>query len=171
MRKIFLYGWLFLLGVLVTGCDPQALAVLVTPGPAPGGGVIQTDTFEGMIFSQVEAEPMGVGSMLGRSVTGFWTPGRDDVQALENKLASYLAHAAPQTYPGPLRPLSEYKRQYVGIEVNGQPVIFANFFCNPLNYDWQREFVFVMDGGSCYFELKYDVQTGALYDLSIHGES
>ena len=170
MRQKLFYGWLFLIGMLVTGCDPQALAVLVTPGPTPGR-IIHTDTFEGVIFSQEQVEQMGLERMLGRSISGYWTPAQDQVQALEEKLDSYLQQAAPQTYPGPLRPLGEYNRQYMGLLVNGQRVIFTNFFCNPHDHDWQHEFVLVMDGGSCYFELKYDVQTGALYDLSIHGES
>lgn len=171
MRNKLLYGWLFLIGLLVTGCDPQSPLVLVAPAPTPGR-IIQTDTFEGVIFSQEEAEQMGLGPMLGSSISGYWTPDWDQVQALEDRLGPYLQHAAPQTYPGPLRPLNEYSRQYMGLLVNGQRVIFANFFCNPLDHDnWQRDYVLVMDGGSCYFEIKYDVQTGALYDLSIHGES
>lgn len=171
MRDIVFCTYLLLAGLLLAGCKVQTLAGLVTPSPAPGQ-VISIDTFEGVIFSQQEAEQMGLGRILGRDVSGYWTPDRDQVQALEDKLASYLSHAAPETYPGPLRPLDEYTRQYAGIQVNGQKVIFVNFFCNPDEHDdWQQDFVLVMDGGSCYFELKYDVQTGALYDLSIHGES
>jgi hypothetical protein len=31
--------------------------------------------------------------------------------------------------------------------------------------------IFVSDGGSCYFELNYEPQSGTFSDLSIHGEA
>jgi len=114
---------------------------------------------------------MGLGQIIGEKTEGYWTPGRDDVLALEQRLEPYLQQAAPQTYPGPLRELNVYRRQYLGILVNGQRVIFTNFFCNAYDTDWQRDIVFVLDGGSCYFEVKYDIETGEFYDLSIHGEA
>lgn len=167
MRKKLFFGWLFLIGMLVTGCNPQSLLAQGTSDQ-----VIQTDTYEGVIFSQEKTEQMGLGPILDSSASGYWTPDRDQVQSLEDRLEPYLQQATPQAHRGPLRPLNEYTRQYVGLLINEQRVIYTNFFCNPLDHDnWQREYVLVMDGGSCYFEIKYDVETGELYGLSIHGES
>jgi hypothetical protein len=146
------------------------IAVLAGCG-AETNQLITTDNFEGVIFAAAGAEQMDLEFITGDKTDGYWTPGRDDVLAFEQRLAPYLQQAAPQTYPGRLRELNVYRRQYAGILVNGQRVIFANFFCNAHDTGWQREIVFVLDGGSCYFEVKYDVETGEFSDLSIHGES
>lgn len=146
-----------------------------TPAPTPTvektNQLITTKDFEGVIFAQASAEQMGLDFVVGKKVDGYWTPDRDAVLTFEQRLGPYLQQAAPQTYPGPLRDINVYRRQYVGILVNGQRVIFTNFFCTTDDFDWQREIVFVLDGGSCYFEVKYDVETGEFYDLSIHGEA
>jgi hypothetical protein len=140
-----------------------------TPTGIPAGTneKIKTDDFEGIIFSAENAATTGVANQ-GET---YWTPSQVEVLALESQLGPYLQQAAPRDYPGPLRDLSEYKRQYVGILVNGQQVIFVNFFCNTHELDWSREFVFVTDGGSCYFEVKYNLETGKFSELSIHGEA
>jgi hypothetical protein len=141
-------------------------------GPKPETNqLIVTDNFEGIIFAGASAEQMGLAIIIGETIDDYWTPSRDDVLAFEQRLGPYLQQAVPQTYPDLLRDLSAYRRQYIGILVHGQRVIFANFFCNAYHTDWQHKIVFVLDGGSCYFEVKYDVQTDAFYDLSIHGEA
>jgi hypothetical protein len=119
--------------------------------------LVVTDQFEGVIFAQEDEH--------------HWTPSRAEVLALEERLGPYLQEAVPQDYPGPLKSLSAYKRQYQGIWVKGQQVIAVNFFCEARRVDWQRQIVFVADGGSCYFEVKYDVVTGQFSNLSIHGEA
>jgi len=134
---------------------------------------IVTDSFEGVIFAGASAKQMDLEAMIGfrETINDYWTPSRDDVLAFEEGIGPYLQQAAPQTGPGSLSDLNEYRRQYIGIVANGQRVIFANFFCNGYDTDWQHKIVYPLDGGSCYFEVKYDVQTGAFYDLSIHGEA
>lgn len=119
--------------------------------------LITTDQFEGVIFAQEDKY--------------HWTPSRAEVLALEERLGPYVRAAAPQDYPGPLKSLAAYKRQYQGLWIKEQRVIAVNFFCNAHRIEWQRHIVFVTDGGSCYFEVKYDIATGEFFDLSIHGEA
>ena len=159
--------WLCFLIFALVGCN-----LVPTPTVATNQ-LIVTDNFEGVIFAGASAEQMDLETIIGfyETIDDYWTPSRDDVLAFEQRLGPYLQGAAPQAGPGALKDLNEYRRQYVGILVNGQRVIFANFFCDAYHTDWQHEIVFVLDGGSCYFEVKYDVQTGAFYDLSIHGEA
>jgi hypothetical protein len=136
--------------------------------------VIVTDSFEGVIFAGASAKQMDLEAMFGffKTIDGYWTPSRDDVLAFEERLGPYLQGAAPpQTDPSPLSDLDKYRRQYIGILVDGQRVIFANFFCDGYDTDWQHKIVYPIDGGSCYFDVKYDVQAGEFYDLSIHGEA
>lgn len=119
--------------------------------------LITSDQFEGVIFAQEDKD--------------HWTPSRAEVLALEERLGPYVRAAAPQDYPGPLKNLSAYKRQYQGLWVKEQQVIAVNFFCDAHGVEWQHHIVFVTDGGSCYFEVKYNIATGEFFDLSIHGEA
>ena len=166
-RTLWLHRlWSCFLIVALVGCS----TVSISPS---ANQLIVTDSFEGIIFAGASAKQMDLEAIIGfsESINDYWTPSRDDVLAFEEGLGPYLQQAAPQTGPGSLSDLNEYRRQYVGIVANGQRVIFAIFFCNNHDTDWQHKIVFVIDGGSCYFEVKYDVQTGAYYDLSIHGEA
>ena len=168
--------WLCTLVFALVGCSAVSTSPTATVAPSPPVGtnqLIVTDSFEGVIFAGASAKEMDLEAIIGfhETIDDYWTPSRDDVLAFEQRLGPYLQGAAPQTGPGALRDLDKYRRQYVGILANGQRVIFAIFFCNGYDTDWQHEIVYVIDGGSCYFEVKYDVQTGAFYDLSIHGEA
>ena len=169
--------WLCFLIFALVGCSTVSAFPTATLGPTPAvatNQLIVTDSFEGVIFAGASAKQMDLEAMIGffETIDDYWTPSRDDVLAFEQRLGPYLQQAAPpQTDPSPLSDLNKYRRQYIGILVDGQRVIFANFFCNGHHTDWQHKIVYPIDGGSCYFEVKYDVQTGAFYDLSIHGEA
>lgn len=98
----------------------------------------------------------------------YWTPSEEDVLKLENSLPAYLEQVGATEVAGRL---PEYKRQYVGFTFDGDQLIYGNFFCNPLNYDWQKEAVFVLDGGSCYFQIQYDPKNDQFLYLQINGEA
>jgi len=186
-RKIWILWPLGLLLALLAGCNapatpPAALSPIATPlraasptlptptpttAPIEANQLVTTDTFEGVIFSQNKASD----DKMVYGAETYWTPTEADILALEEKLEPYLQQAAPQDYPGPLKSLSAYKRQYVGFVAEGKSLIFVNFFCETHGVDWQQELIFVSDGGSCYFELNYEPQSGTFSDLSIHGEA
>jgi hypothetical protein len=103
-----------------------------------------------------------------------WTPAAADVAKLEADLPAFLQGAQhPWLRPDP--PIWErepdYMRQYLGIVENGTEIIYANFFCTADDIAWRNEFVFVMDGGDCYFNVKYDPQSGEFFDFSVNGEA
>lgn len=54
--------------------------------------------------------------------------------------------------------------------VNGERVIYAAFFCRALD-DWQTEVIDILDGGDCYFQVGYNVDTGEFIYFSVNGES
>lgn len=65
-------------------------------------------------------------------------------------------------------PLPEYKRQYVGIVVDGHKRIFCNFFCAddlPLS---DKPFV-VFDGGEWFFRIQYDLEDKKCYHFNANG--
>ncbi len=134
--------------------------------------VVQIGGTEGVIFSAAAAEQMRAAlGFVNGPVDGYWTPAHADVMALEEALEPYLRQKVGQSYPEVAGGLGRYKRQYFGFEANGQRQIAVNFFCNSYNIDWQQQLVFVTDGGSCFFEVTYDVNTGTFTRLSVHGEA
>lgn len=105
---------------------------------------------------------------------GVWTPIAADVAKLEADLLTFLQTAEdPWLRPDP--PIRErvpnYMRQYLGIVEEGEQIIYANFFCNSHEIDWHNDYVFVLDGGDCYFQVKYNPATGEFFDLSVNGEA
>jgi hypothetical protein len=132
--------------------------------------VVKTERFEGAIVPREQAaEFMKAFSNVEEKET--WTPDRDAVLKLEEKIESYLKKAAAKRSPNLWSKLAPYKRQYVGLTRNNRRVIFANFFCDAFNTDWKKTVVVVDDGGDCFFTVVYDVDRASFYDLRINGEA
>jgi hypothetical protein len=144
---------------------------LPTDATAESGELILADEFEGIIFSRAWAEQMNLAPFFGSTLEGYWTPGAADIVELEGGLESYLQQAASRDHPDLWQRLPGYKRQYFGLLESGGRVIYANFLCDTLGKDWKRDFVAFLDGGDCYFSVKYDVHTDAFFDLRVQGES
>lgn len=139
--------------------------------PLPASTLVETEAYTGAIFS---AEKTAVFiSWLGESADDFWTPTVEEVAAFEAGLPSYL-----QTVDIPYRdtqPILErlpaYTRQYFGLVRGDEQLIYGNFFCDTWEMDWGETAVVVMDGGDCYFQVTYDVNTGEYTSLWINGEA
>jgi hypothetical protein len=155
----------------------SACTVAITP--AAPTSVPPTDTpstqaersSNGVIFSEEQAAEQF--PSIGMQVEGTWTPTDADVARLEAALPDFLRTADdPWLEPDP--PIWErapdYTRQYLGMIENGEQVIYANFFCSD-HENWQEQIVFVLDGGDCYFQVKYNPQTDEFYDLSVNGQA
>lgn len=99
-----------------------------------------------------------------------------DVLALERQLPEFLrsqpedsdARAADLWLKAP-----SYLRQYVGFTRNGRRVVYANFFCfrSVSDRDWHVWPVVVDDGGPCFFQVEYDVESGRFSRLSVNGRA
>jgi hypothetical protein len=142
-----------LLVVTAGGCSPTP----TSPVPPADNTLLTTGGSEGVIFP-------------GRD----WVPTLEEVQTLEAQLDDYLSQhqAAFDASKPPIEErLPEYKRQYWGVIRDDKRVIFANFFCDPMHYEWQVQKVAVEDGGDCYFQIQYDVETGTFFNLYVNGSS
>ena len=113
---------------------------------------IRAETIDGVIVSEDRARFFYSGS----KVKGYFTPSKEDVLSAEAKVVDYLDENTPQARGYPFVPdldkkLANYKRQYVGVVLDGKRKIWFNFFCNTGNDSWQRNPYRVIGGGACYF--------------------
>jgi len=125
-----------------------------------------------VIFTKSQAKRMGVASWPVER-DDYWTPSADDILKLEEKIAEYLSQNSNLLYRQPpvWERLDEYQRQYIGLELGGKQIIFGNFFCTSGRVNWREELVFMLDGGDCYFQVEYDVESGSFIMLMVNGES
>lgn len=69
--------------------------------------------------------------------------------------------------------LKKYLRQYFGyIDENGDEILIINSFWKGEKYykeTWLNERVSVNDGGSYFWEVKYNITKGKLFDLYVNG--
>ena len=138
--------------------------------------IIETEQFQGVIFSAGSAQAQDFASWFGVSIDGYWTPAESDIIQLEKNLPLFLeANNHVGTPYGDDPPLwdrlPEYGRQYLGIEMDGKRLIFANYFCDTFGSNWQETPIIVLDGGDCFFEIKYDVENQSFMSIYINGEA
>jgi hypothetical protein len=125
---------------------------------------------------------LGLGPQ-GEDVEGVWEPTAEDVEKFFDKLPERLeagsdrrgAEVAARLREPPAAadvPAERYRAQLVGLKVGGKRYLFANFFCegDGSGETWRESLVLVRDGGSCYFQVWFDVETGEYPRLAINGE-
>lgn len=148
-----------------------ALAAACTPANTRPGASVPTAIKTGQ--SWVVTRPVIVAQVLdtcsrpspgqtpGR-VTGYWAPSRQQVEQLEAALPA-LEPRVPQ--------VTDFNRQYVGIELEGRKVIYLNAFRLPdhSNVDPSREAIRVCDGGSTFWGAVFDPATAQFSELQFNG--
>jgi len=67
-------------------------------------------------------------------------------------------------------PSKYYKQLIPIINIKGEKEVWVNCFCSADGKPyWKKNIVLVMDGGSCYFNLKINLTTGTVYDFMVNG--
>jgi hypothetical protein len=119
---------------------------------------------------------------------GFWTPTESEIAKIEAIIPLTLKRAleepdeladlvgsngkdfARQEIPKILANYSVYARQYAGIVVNGKRRIWCNFFdrrhVEQQPDGWRRSWLVVFDGGSSYWRIECEVDTGRCTDFN-----
>ncbi len=155
-RKIFLVLILFL-----TACTSQ---------PASNA-----EGKNWVAFSADKAQADQMLDWLFPAAAEYWSPTETDIRPLEGRLPAYLQEnkfAFYMTETLIWERLDEYNRQYVGIVLEGRKVIYASYLCkNGEDTKWKEQFMFVANGGACYFKFKFDTSTGEFFDLQVNGEA
>lgn len=124
----------------------------------------------GVIFSAQQVERSPTVHMIG-VMPPYWTPAPEDIALLEAQLKSYLEGATPPEAKVIARTLGSYKRQYVGYTDGGTRWILVNGFCEEHLKEedtWRERFVFVVDGGLCFFKALFDTSRSQFEYLLIN---
>ncbi len=104
-------------------------------------------------------------------VHGVWDPGSEMLDQIKAKIKAYV-RARAKAQGRELKNWSAYAFQYQGQEENGRKYIFINAFCVIMKHQSpDKEIIVVMDGGSCFFNLKYNPLSKEFFDLFINGEA
>ena len=99
---------------------------------------------------------------------GTWTADRVAVAHLQAALHPYVVAQASERRLK-LQPWSSYSFQFQGRGNADGKFIFINAFCSAPDAYAAKRFLQVLDGGTCYFELKYNPKTKTFYDLGFNG--
>ena len=99
---------------------------------------------------------------------GAWTPSQAAIKLAEPAILEYIKESDQDIFEN----LDQYRCQYFGIIVAGKKRIYCNFFWfTEESQDWRTRPIFALDGGSWYFQLEYDVETGQCLNFAVNGES
>ena len=107
-----------------------------------------------------------------------FTPTRQEIDSAESTLHIELKNLNKPLVNQSATPiihkkLNKYKRQYFGyIDQNGDKILLINCFWakdNDLEDSWLKSMVMVLDGGSYYWQIKFNISKRLLFDLKING--
>jgi hypothetical protein len=159
---------LALCSLLLAACSATAAPTAIPTPPRPA--FFSSAAWTGVIV------PAELGDMFYRSLTGqtaprYWTPGEAQINDLEKALPAYLRDAAQKRSADLWQKVAPYKRQYIGIVLDDQQLIYLNAMCSVDDDRWQTRPMIVMDGGDCFFNVTYDPASGQFSDLSINGNA
>jgi hypothetical protein len=146
---------------------------------SPGNILVETPGYTGVIVSENGASEFGY--LFDEDSTRFWEPSVDDVSKAEACIRQFLLSLQDDlkldTYQKEkvafiLQNLEEYRRQYVGIEVDGEKRIWCNAFFRDYSFpNWERVPVDVDDGGNRFWQIEYDVLKDECINFYVHGEA
>jgi hypothetical protein len=171
---------LLLLSLSITGCQtagpPDNRQVSApdrgTPSPAQNAdpslrkaSLVKGPGFVGVIF---RANTKAIPELYPAGVS-YWTPSESDVFAAEHGHIPFLKNSNNPRVPEIVKRLETYKRQYRGIILGGHKQIVIRFFCETNSDDWTSEETIVLDGGSCFFNLRFSTETKTFSGLEING--
>lgn len=101
---------------------------------------------------------------------GSWSPSSELMGEVRGQIESYVKqHAVEQHLQ--LADWSRYSFQYQGQLENGRQAVFINAFCDAPPEYARQQFVVVLDGGPCFFQVKYDPEKKQFFQLTFNGEA
>jgi hypothetical protein len=162
------------------------LSLIACSGPSrstseigPENTFVETPGYTGVIISKNGASEFGY--LFDGDSTEFWAPSINDVSRAEECIRQFLVFAQQNSTLDPyqkenpayiLRNLEKYRRQYVGIVVDGEKRIWINsFFSDDSFPNWTRSPVYLLDGGNHFWQIEYIPLKDECINFYVHGEA
>ena len=102
---------------------------------------------------------------------GGWVPDTETISRIKEQIESCVRDQV-KTDGRKIREWKTYTFQYQGQEESGKKFVFVNAFCiNDKRWKLNKQMVFVLDGGTCFFNLKYYPEKNQFFGLLINGEA
>ncbi len=102
---------------------------------------------------------------------GDWDPSPAMLTDLKAQIESYVMSQG-KAQGRKLKRWRDYTFQYQGQEEKGLKFIFINALCRLSDQQTlDKQIIVILDGGSCFFNLKYDPFRKVFFDLSINGDA
>jgi len=149
------------------GCGNKSHA----PKPnAPAGSATTAPTDAPSFASNLYVVPQNrAAGFYGEKAEAYFTPDRTIISALEGALPMFLGSSDDPRAQTITPKLERYKRQYVGVVIKGQKMVFGNFFCNSKLSVKRPQLI--DDGGSCFFTVLFDISSRTFPQLQINGDA
>jgi hypothetical protein len=172
----------------VPGDAAATTTATATDGTTDGGDVAPGEVLPAIFLSRKRTTSFVGGFLLpdSRPVDAVWQPTRDDfdrllaglparLEADRDRRGSVVATRLRQQLSGEPADAAwdRYGVQVVGVVSGERRLVYANFYCNPGRAlrDQPEELVMVLDGGTCYFQVWFDVSSGEYPRVVINGEA
>jgi hypothetical protein len=101
-------------------------------------------------------------------VDGVWTPSTTILGTMESRIDKV---AELESTHGRIKDPRQSYRQYVGILIEGKRYIYINGMCERPRGDWDKRLQDVCDGGSCFWSVLYNVESGSFSNLQTNGRA
>jgi len=103
---------------------------------------------------------------------GAWDPDEAVLLHLGANIQSYVTSEATRL-EAELPIWDQYRFQYQGrLEGNRKRIVFVNAFCHSFGDEkLETEFLFVFDGGPCFFTVEYDPEAREFRSLRFNGHA
>ena len=102
---------------------------------------------------------------------GSWVPDSSVISNIKATLEGHVKNVATER-KWKIRKWESYTFQYQGVTVGGQNLVFVNALCirHP---EWrlEKQIVRVLDGGTCFFNIKFDPKRGQYLEFFVNGEA
>lgn len=101
---------------------------------------------------------------------GGWIPSTETISRINQQIEPFVT-AQANARGRKLREWATYTFQYQGREERGRKFVFVNAFCvNNVPWPLNKRMISVSDGGSCFFNVKYDPEKNEFFDLLVNNE-
>jgi hypothetical protein len=167
-RSILPLPILVLILMLLVLARPAILRSRQKQDAAPQLGLlVSASGFAGVILPAEARELRG----LYPPGTHYWTPSEADVLTLEQRLRGFLTTSKDPRMPEIIKTLDKYKRQYRGVMLGDRKLIIVRFFCDAQTKDLMGQEFIVLDGDTCFFNLRYSPKTRTFSHIRINGSA